>query len=86
MEGIKKKYEDTREFRERMEELQTAKLYFAAGDIVQVKHDISDVPKMLVQSVDKQGSTLLGISCMWFGKDGAIHMHQFNSKDLEKMK
>lgn len=67
------------------------KVFFAAGDLVQVKHDLVPKPLMVVQQVDKaiikkEGvSQLLGITCMWFSGDLKVQTHRFNTKDLEKI-
>lgn len=68
------------------------RIFFAAGDIVQVKHDLEDKPKMLVQSVDKAAypadsktSMLLGVTCIWFSTDLKLQKNRFNTKDLEKV-
>jgi len=65
------------------------KVFFTAGDVVVVKHAIDNKPKMLVQSVDKAAmpsktSGLLGVTCIWFTKNGEIAKHRFSTKDLEK--
>jgi hypothetical protein len=75
----------------------TEKVFFSAGDIVTLKHDIGDKPKMLIQSVDKtvmprlntggeKKPALLGVTCIWFSTDLVLQSHRFSTKDLEKVK
>ena len=75
---LDKKYEHT--FREE-------RVYFSAGDIVRIKHDLENRPYMMVQSIDKTVTegTLLGVTCIWFSNNGEIQKHRFNTKDLEKI-
>lgn len=69
------------------------KIFFSAGDIVTLKHDLVDKPRMLVQSVDKttfpsaKGAkpALLGVTCIWFSKDLILQKHRFSTKDLSKV-
>ena len=65
------------------------RVFFTAGEVVRVKHAIDNRPKMLVQSVDKatmptNTSGLLGVTCIWFTKNGEIAKYRFSTKDLEK--
>ena len=71
--------------------MDTAYVYFNAGDIVQVKHAIDNRPKMLVvdkvsrSMVNKDGdkeTTFLGIKCRWFSQDGKLQEAIFSTKDL----
>lgn len=70
------------------------KIYFNAGDVVQLKQDIPNKPKMVVikkvtsifkhdlsKLEDKKGP-LRGIKCMWFTTDGLYQENTFNTKDL----
>lgn len=66
------------------------KIFFQAGDIVTLKQDIPNKPKMIVvkkvTSIFKHESEkpiLKGIKCMWFTTDGKIQEFIFNTKDLE---
>ena len=65
------------------------KVFFAAGDRVEVKHDIENKPMMVVQKIDKitmgGGSALLGVTCFWFSSDMKLQSHRFNTKDLSKL-
>lgn len=71
------------------------KIYFNAGDVVQLKQDIPNKPKMIVvrketsifkhdqkRLLDKK-PILIGIKCMWFTKDGFLQEAIFNTKDIE---
>lgn len=70
------------------------KVYFNAGDIVQLKQNIPNKPKMIVvrketslfkhdpKRVDKH-PILLGIRCRWFTNNGEIQEAVFNTKDIE---
>lgn len=68
------------------------RVFFAAGDVVRIKHQLPNKPDMLVQEVVKatipsQGAskgTLLGVSCIWFSTTGELCKHRFSTKDLEK--
>lgn len=69
------------------------RIFFNAGDLVRVKHDLENKPdRMLVVYVKKlraaagTNSSLSGIECIWFDKVGVMHKHLFNTKDLEKCK
>lgn len=65
------------------------KVYFAAGDEVTLKQDVSNKPIMVVQSVDKADVTnqegsrqLLGVTCLWFDINQNVKVHRFSTKDL----
>lgn len=66
------------------------KVYFIAGDIVELKHDIENRPRMVITSVDKttlrdnDKSALLGVTCMWFSVDQKIQKERFSTKDIRK--
>lgn len=69
------------------------RIYFSPGDVVQVKQNIANKPEMIVKSVDKMsspggndGSSLLGVTCIWFDNTLALQKFRFNTKDLEKVK
>lgn len=71
------------------------KIYFNAGDIVQLKQNIPNKPKMVVikkvtsifkhdsKKLEDKKSPLRGIKCMWFTIDGLYQENTFNTKDLE---
>ena len=73
------------------------KIYFKAGEIVTVKQDIPNKPKMYVVKVEKRtfkpnfkmlkdvDDLLIGIRCRWFTSDGFLQESIFNTKDLEKL-
>lgn len=64
------------------------KIYFQPGEVVTLKQDIGNVPKMLVVKKattvfkNKNTDVLIGIKCRWFTKDGALQEAIFNTKDL----
>lgn len=74
---------------------QLDKIFFTAGDLVQVKHNLSNRPTMLVKGKEtktirdldtKTGDTFFkGIRCFWFTNDGYYMEEVFNTKDLEKV-
>ena len=73
-----------------MEIHSTDRTYFIPGDTVEIKHDMENKPKMLVQSIDKQTirsekGILLGVTCIWFNSNGDLQKHRFNTKDLIKI-
>lgn len=69
--------------------MEDSKIYFNAGDIVQLKQDIPNKPKMIVikkitsvfKNEDKR-TALRGIKCMWFTTEGLYQEAVFNTKDL----
>jgi len=66
----------------------TPRVYFTAGDTVELKQDLPNKPKMMVKSIDKatftkDTSALLGITCIWFDKNQAPHSDRFSTKDLK---
>ena len=72
--------------------LEPEKIFFVAGDIVEVRHDIDNKPKMFVtekvtKSVkDKNGNIdtmFLGLRCKWFDKQQVLHEAIFSTKDLK---
>jgi uncharacterized protein YodC (DUF2158 family) len=64
------------------------KVFFTPGDIVTLKQEINDVPKMIVKSIDKaayrggEKSMLFGVTCFWFTSVGEYQENRFNTKDL----
>ena len=73
-------------------------IFFNPGDVVQLKQDIPNKPKMIVikkvtsifkNDLKKQEDSkalLLGIKCMWFTNNGEYQEQIFNTKDLEILK
>ena len=68
------------------------KIYFVAGDIVEVRHNIDNKPKMFVtdkitKSIkDKDGNIeniFLGLKCKWYDKNQVLHEAIFSTKDLK---
>lgn len=76
------------------------KIYFNPGDVVRIKHSISNKMNMLVidkvtnpictsknnRFTDPNKSILRGIRCVWFTTDGRVQEYVFNTKDLEHVK
>ena len=66
------------------------RIFFNAGDLVRVKHDLDNKPdRMLVVYVKKLksvtgNSSLSGIECIWFDDNKCLHKEVFSTKDLEK--
>ena len=63
------------------------KIFFTAGDIVTLRQNIPNVPKMIVKTIDKVAShgekpLLFGITCFWFTEIGEFQEKRFNTKDL----
>lgn len=64
------------------------KIFFTPGDVVTIKHDVSNKPQMLVKGKesktikDKDGQHFLGIRCFWFTTDGVFQEQVFSTKDL----
>lgn len=70
-------------------------IFFNPGDVVQLKQDIPNKPKMVVikkvttifkhdqRRQEDNKSTLRGIKCMWFTTDGTYQESIFSTKDLE---
>ena len=67
------------------------KIYFQPGDIVTLRQDIGNVPKMIVVKKvtnmykDRREDTLIGIKCRWFTKDQHLEEAIFNTKDIIKL-
>ena len=74
--------------------MEDEKIYFMPGELVTLKQDIPNKPTMIVvkketsifknTGVEAQ-SSLKGIKCRWFTKDGLIQEAVFNTKDLIKV-
>lgn len=80
-----------------MEHRLREKIYFSAGDLVKVKHEIENRPTMVVKSVDKitmmkkanadqdkPTGGLLGVTCFWFSVNMELQSARFSTKDLTK--
>ena len=72
--------------------IEQEKIYFVAGDIVEVRHNIENKPKMFVtdkitKSIkDKDGNIVnvfLGLKCRWYDKTQVLHEAIFSTKDLK---
>ena len=67
------------------------KIYFQPGEVVTLKQDIGNVPKMLVVKKvttvfkNKDTDALIGIKCRWFTTDKVLQEAVFNTKDLIKL-
>lgn len=67
------------------------KIFFIPGDVVRIKHNISNRPDMLVKGKetktirDQSGTHFLGIKCFWFTSDGLYQEQIFSTKDLLKV-
>lgn len=65
------------------------KIFFSPGDVVTIRQDIPNKPKMLVvkkvnsiMNRDEKDGVLRGIRCRWFTTDGFLQEEVFNTKDL----
>ena len=64
------------------------KIYFQPGEVVTLKQDIGNVPKMLVVKKvttvfkNKDTDVLIGIKCRWLTTDEVQKKEIFNTKDL----
>ena len=73
------------------------KVYFNAGDVVQLKQDIPNKPTMIVvkketslfkhdsKRLEDKRPVLKGIRCRWFTSTGELQENVFNTKDLIKL-
>ena len=72
--------------------IDTEKIYLNPGNVVMVRHNIDNKPKMLV--LEKVSHTILnrdgmkensfaGIRCGWFDKNQTYQTAVFSTKDLE---
>ena len=67
------------------------KIFFMPGDLVTLKQSLPNKPVMLVIKKEsytfrnKEITTLRGIRCRWFTKDGYLQEAVFNTKDLIKI-
>lgn len=74
-----------------------AKVYFNAGDVVQLKQDIPNKPTMIVvkketslfkhdsKRLEDKRPILKGIRCRWFTSTGELQESVWNTKDLKKL-
>lgn len=72
--------------------IEQEKIFFVAGDIVEVRHNIENKPKMFVtdkitKSIkDRDGNienVFLGLKCKWYDKNQVLHEAIFSTKDLK---
>ena len=73
------------------------KIYFNAGDVVQLKQDIPNKPTMIVvkketslfkhdsKRLEDKRPVLKGIRCRWFTSTGELQESVWNAKDLIKL-
>lgn len=68
------------------------KIYFQPGDIVQMKQDIPNKPKMVVVRIERSivkntdgKDYLRGVRCRWFSEDQKLQEGVFSTKDLIKI-
>lgn len=73
------------------------KVYFNAGDVVQLKQNIPNKPTMIVvkketslfkhdsKRLEDKRPVLKGIRCRWFTSTGELQENVFNTKDLIKL-
>lgn len=73
------------------------KVYFNAGDVVQLKQDIPNKPTMIVvkketslfkhdsKRLEDKRPILKGIRCRWFTSTGELQESVWNTKDLIKI-
>lgn len=76
-----------------MNMLENDRVFFNPGDIVTVRHDLENKPKMYViekvtrSLLNKESGAketmFLGIRCRWFDKNSVLHEEIFSTKDLE---
>ena len=72
--------------------IEQEKIYFVAGDIVEVRHNIENKPKMFVtdkitKSIKDKDENIenvfLGLKCRWYDKNQVLHEAIFSTKDLK---
>lgn len=68
------------------------KLFFRPGDIVTLRQDIPNKPKMIVVRKETalfkdsyQNTQLKGIRCRWFSDNAELQEATWNTKDLIKL-
>lgn len=68
-----------------------SKIFFTPGDIVQMKQDIPNKPKMVVVKIERsiikkdESNYLRGVKCRWFTTNGNLQEAVFSTKDLIKI-
>ena len=71
------------------------KTFFVAGDVVEVRHDIENKPKMFITEKitksfkDKDGNVeniFVGLKAKWFDKNQVLQEAIFSTKDLQHAK
>lgn len=72
-----------------MTPVENDKIFFIPGNIVTLKHDLPNKPKMLVTEIVtskiKDANHFKGIRCIWFTKNQELEEAIFSTKDLEKV-
>lgn len=78
--------------------MEETNIYFNPGDLVQLRQDIPNKPKMIVvkketsifkhdpKRLQDKKPILIGIRCRWFTNYGALQEAVFSTKDLELIK
>lgn len=71
------------------------KVFYNPGDLVTIKHDVDNKPKMFVvekvvrsmvsKETQEMENVFLGIKCRWFDKNQVMHEELFSTKDLSKI-
>ena len=68
------------------------KIFFQPGDIVMLKQDIPNKPKMMVVRVERSiiknndgKDYLRGIKCRWYSTDQKLQEAVYSTKDLIKL-
>lgn len=69
------------------------KIFFAPGDMVQMKQDIPNKPKMVVIRIERSiikntdgKDYLRGVRCRWFSDNKELQEAVFSTKDLILLK
>ena len=73
--------------------MESNKIYFMPGDLVQLRQDLPNKPVMLVvkketyvfKNKDDKEPALRGIKCRWFTSLGEMQEAVFNTKDVIKL-
>lgn len=85
------------EFQEEYKDYNEGKIYFNAGDVVQLKQNIPNKPIMIVvkketslfkhdsKRLEDKHPILKGIRCRWFTSTGELQESVWNTKDLIKL-
>lgn len=70
-----------------MENFNNDKIYFVPGDLVTIKHALTNKPIMLVKSketkVIKGDESFKGMRCVWFTTTHELQEAVFSTKDLQ---